>query len=87
MFSVLGGGKGNFHPTNPPIFIAMSRTSLYGVQSLQYISLCGIVEWPFQSFCLPHDLFIAKIQAYGFDARALSLMKDHLSNLMQRNDR
>ena len=34
--------------------------------------------------CLPHDLFIAKLQAYGFDAKALKLIKDYLSNRMQR---
>ena len=82
MFSVLGGGKGNFHPTNPPIFIAMSRTSLYGVQSfcsiLVYVALLSDLSKAFAC----RMIFIAKIQAYGFDARALSLMKDNLSNLM-----
>ena len=34
--------------------------------------------------CLPHDLFIAKLQAYGFDTKALKLIKDYLSNRMQR---
>ena len=34
--------------------------------------------------CLAHDLFIAKLQAYGFDTKALKLIKDYLSNRMQR---
>ena len=34
--------------------------------------------------CLPHDLFIAKLQAYGFDNKALRLVKDYLSNRKQR---
>ena len=34
--------------------------------------------------CLPHDLFIAKLQAYGFDNKALRLVKDYLSKRKQR---
>ena len=34
---------------------------------------------------LPHDLFIAKLQAYGFDNKALRLVKDYLSNRKQRS--
>ena len=34
--------------------------------------------------CLPHDLFIAKLQAYGLDNKALRLVKDYLSNRKQR---
>ena len=33
--------------------------------------------------CLPHDLF-AKLQAYGFDNKALRLVKDYLSKRKQR---
>ena len=34
--------------------------------------------------CLPHELFIAKLQAYGFDTKALKLIRAYLSNRMQR---
>ena len=34
--------------------------------------------------CLPHDFFIAKLQAYGFNNKALRLVKDYLSNRKQR---
>ena len=33
--------------------------------------------------CLPHDLFIAKLAAYGFDDSAISLISDYLSKRYQ----
>lgn len=33
---------------------------------------------------LKHDLFITKMQAHGFDTRALRLIKDYVSSRMQR---
>ena len=30
--------------------------------------------------CLPHDLLIAKLAAYGFSVNSLSLMYDYLNN-------
>ena len=40
--------------------------------------------------CLPHELLIAKLDAYGFDKSSLKLMHSYLSNRKQRvkvNDR
>ena len=34
--------------------------------------------------CIPHDLIIAKLEAYGFQMDALKLMYDYLSNRKQR---
>lgn len=34
--------------------------------------------------CLLHDLLVFKMYAYEFNARALRLVKDYLSNYMQR---
>ena len=34
--------------------------------------------------CIPHDLFIAKLEAYGFQIDALKLIYDYLSNRKQR---
>ena len=34
--------------------------------------------------CIPHDLFIAKLEAYGFQTDALNLVDDYLSNRKQR---
>ena len=34
--------------------------------------------------CLPHDLLIAKLAAYGFDNNSLLLLQSHLSNRKQR---
>ena len=34
--------------------------------------------------CIPHDLIIAKLEAYGFHIDALKLIHDYLSNRKQR---
>ena len=34
--------------------------------------------------CLPHDLLIAKLEAYDLDAASLSLLKNYLANRKQR---
>ena len=34
--------------------------------------------------CIPHDLFIAKLEAYGFQIDALKLIYDYLLNRKQR---
>ena len=34
--------------------------------------------------CIPHDLIIAKLEAYGFQIDALRLVRDYLSNRKQR---
>ena len=34
--------------------------------------------------CIPHDLIIAKLEAYGFHMDALKLIHDYLSNRKQR---
>ena len=34
--------------------------------------------------CIPHDLFIPKLEAYGFQIDALKLIYDYLSNRKQR---
>ena len=34
--------------------------------------------------CIPHNLFIAKLEAYGFQADALNLAYGYLSNRKQR---
>ena len=34
--------------------------------------------------CLPHDLFVAKLSAYGFDNKALRFTYDYLKNRKQR---
>ena len=34
--------------------------------------------------CLPHDLFIAKLFAYGFDDKALRIIHDYLRHCKQR---
>ena len=34
--------------------------------------------------CLPNELFIAKLDAYGFDKSSLKLMHSYLSNRKQR---
>ena len=34
--------------------------------------------------CIPHDLIIAKLAAYGFDTNALKLIHNYLSNRKQR---
>ena len=34
--------------------------------------------------CIPHDLIIAKLEAYGFHIEVLKLIHDYLSNRKQR---
>ena len=34
--------------------------------------------------CLPHDLLIAKLEAYGLDAVSRTLLKNYLTNRKQR---
>ena len=34
--------------------------------------------------CLPHDIIIAKLNAYGFDMKALNFIYDYLRNRKQR---
>ena len=34
--------------------------------------------------CLPHDLFVAKLAAYGFDSKAFHFTYDYLKNCKQR---
>ena len=34
--------------------------------------------------CLPHDLLLAKLSAYGFDESAITLIANYLSNRYQR---
>ena len=34
--------------------------------------------------CLPHDLIIAKLEAYGFDTNSLKLILNYLTNRKQR---
>ena len=34
--------------------------------------------------CLPHDLLIAKLHAYGLDTKSLKLMLSYLTNRKQR---
>ena len=34
--------------------------------------------------CMPHDLFIAKLEAYGFSESAMKLLKSYLTNRYQR---
>ena len=35
--------------------------------------------------CLPHDIIIAKLNAYGFDMKALNFIYDYLRNRKQKN--
>ena len=35
-------------------------------------------------YCIPHDLVIAKLSAYGFDGNALKFIHNYLSNRKQR---
>ena len=50
---------------------------------------CGFVgttlmDLPKAYDCLPHDLLIAKLDAYGLDTSSLSLLKKYLANRRQR---
>ena len=48
--------------------------------------ICGALLTDFSKAfdCLPHDLIIAKLNAYGFSLSALRLIHDYLSNRKQR---
>ena len=34
--------------------------------------------------CIPHDLLLAKLEAYGFSLESLNLMTSYLTNRLQR---
>ena len=34
--------------------------------------------------CIPHDLLLAKLEAYGFSLESLNLMNSYLTNRLQR---
>ena len=42
-----------------------------------------LIDWPKAFNCLPHDLFIVKVEAYGFQTDAVNLVYDYLSNRKQ----
>ena len=37
-----------------------------------------------KALCIRHDLFIAKLHAYGFSSEALTLINNYLTNRQQR---
>ena len=43
-----------------------------------------LTDLPKASDCLPHDLFLAKLFAYGFDDKALRFIYDYLRHRKQR---
>ena len=57
----------------------------------QWICILCVTYWSIKAFdCLPHELLIAKLDAYGFDKSSLKLIHSYLSNRKQRvkiNDR
>ena len=42
------------------------------------------MDWSKAYDCLPHDLFIAKLAAYGFGPNSLELISSYLSHRQQR---
>ena len=47
-------------------------------QGCEYAALLTDLSKAFD--CLPHDLIIAKLHAYGFDKRSLRLMHSYLTD-------
>ena len=43
-----------------------------------------VMDMPKAYDCLPHDLLIAKLAAYGFGVNSLCLMYDYLNNRCHR---
>ena len=42
-----------------------------------------LIDWHKAFNCIPHDLFIVKVEAYGFQTDAVNLVYDYLSNRKQ----
>ena len=68
--------KRSFHTTCPPKFTEKLAKS--GVIGTVLMDLSKVYD------CLPHDLLIAKLAAYGFENSATSLISDYLSKRYQR---
>ena len=51
-------------------------------QGLEYTALLTDLSKTFD--CLPHDLIIAKLHAYGFDKESLKLMHNYLTDRYHR---
>ena len=43
-----------------------------------------LTDWLRAFNCIPHELFILKVEAYGFQTDAVNLVYDYLSNRKQR---
>ena len=43
-----------------------------------------LIDWPKAFNCIPHDLFIVKVGAYGFQTDAVNLVYDYFSNRRQK---
>ena len=43
-----------------------------------------LIDWPKAFNCIPHELFILKVEAYGFQTDAVNLVYDYLSNRKRR---
>ena len=68
--------KRSFHTTCPLKFTEKLAKS--GVIGTVLMDLSKAYD------CLPHDLLIAKLAAYGFENSATSLISDYLSKRYQR---